>query len=79
MKEKNIVDSIKTRYMFIEFNEILENVQWMCVNRKEQDMLGVVSYYPRWRQWVFEPERYCQFSVDCMQDIIHFINQLPKG
>lgn len=68
---------MKTVYKYIAFEEQIPDFQWRCVNRKSQDLLCLVSYYPRWRQWVMEPNAGTVFSVDCLEDVIHFIGQLP--
>lgn len=68
---------MKTKYRFIEF--IDKGGYWQCRNRRHADLLGVVEMYSPWRQYVFEPIGGSVFSVDCMQDIIHFIEQIKEA
>ncbi len=70
------VETIKTRYKYIEFAES-EPTLWVCTNRAHGDSLGCVEWYRQWRRWVFTPNHNTVFSVDCLQDIIHFVGQLP--
>lgn len=74
---------MKTRYRFIHFTEhkrpSLHGVQWGCHNNKSGEVMGTCLYYPPFRQWVFSqggPDYV--FSADCLQDIAHFMGQLPK-
>ncbi len=68
---------MKTKYKFINFQKsIVSDATWICSNNKTYDCLGVVAYYDRWKQWVFEGRPACVYSVSCLQDIIHFMGQL---
>ena len=69
---------MKTIYKFIEFQANWEDDQWLCINRKHRDKLGVVvEYYDDWRRFVFQAASdRVVFSQDCLLDIIHFIKQL---
>ena len=82
----------KTRYKFIHFERIvkaiapladidIEEVQKCkfdleCLNNKSNCVLGDVSYYKSWRQWVFDPFEDCVWNTTCLADLIHFLNQL---
>jgi len=79
IKQTKCIETIRTCYRYIEFGEVLENMQWSCINREHQTMLALISYYPRWRRWVMEPCGGTMFSVDCLQDVIHFMGQLKTG
>lgn len=73
---------MKTQYHFIHFEEGQSLLpqherQYLCKNNKSKSTLGIVSYYPLWEMWCFSPSSGCIFSVSCMNDIIHFIGQLP--
>jgi len=41
-------------------------------------LLGVIEWYSPWERWSLSPVEYTRFSDDCMQDILHFINQLKE-
>ena len=38
--------------------------------------LGHVEWYPRWRQYVFEPERGAVFSYDCLAELSAFCKRV---
>jgi len=40
--------------------------------------LGIVKFYPNWRQYSFFPEAGTVFEKQCMQDIISFMNKLNQ-
>lgn len=70
---------MKTRYRFIHFEQTIMNGFWNCVNNKHKTVLGVVSYYKPWKQFVFNAEDPSDiFSQDCLADIIDFMKQLNE-
>lgn len=72
---------MKTRYRFIHFTERTgpDGAFWECANNRNGCVLGYCNHYPSWNQWVFEQSGPgVVFSADCLQDIAHFMGQLPK-
>lgn len=47
-----------------------------AVESKHEEQLGIIKWFPQWRQYCFFPKDDCVFSLGCMIDINHFINQL---
>jgi len=69
----------KTQYQFIHFEKIEDGGQkssYSCHSNKTNDELGRVSWYPRWRQYVFWSGDDTLFSVGCLSDIAEFIKQV---
>lgn len=74
---------MKTKYKYIHFEKINENdadsdAEWDCKNNKSKCVLGIIEYYGRWKQYVFEAYGDCVFNVDCLNDIVDFMKQLPR-
>lgn len=46
--------------------------RWDIYNAKSHDGLGVIFWYPAWRQFVFAPEGTPVFSHDCMTALSTF-------
>ncbi len=46
---------------------------WIIYNRNNSLYLGVVKWYPQWRQYCFFPANDIILSVDCMSVIEQFI------
>lgn len=74
---------MKTKYKYIHFehrsSELYTNDNiWTCRNNKSNSLLGMIEYYPSWRQHVISFEKGCVFNNTCLQDIIHFLEQLNK-
>jgi hypothetical protein len=71
---------MKTKYRYIHFEKSgggLDNSGkpgWWCRNNNSDDTLGTIVWFPAWRQHVFSPCKDTIYSVDCMLDIIDFIN-----
>lgn len=71
---------MKTRYKYIHFEIRADDEDiWECHNNRTDDLLGELNFDKQWRQWVFMPEHGCIFSADCLQDIIHFIEQIKNS
>lgn len=68
---------MKTRYRYIHFKQARD--LWICFNNKTNEPLCSLEYYPPWFQWVLASKSPTSvFSADCLQDISHFMGQLPK-
>jgi len=71
---------MKMEYRFIEFVEAKDTFSpkpyYACKNKNHKDILGHVEYYPEWKRYTFNPEPMTVYSIDCLEDIIHFIKQL---
>ncbi len=42
---------------------------------KDGKHLGIIRWFGRWRQYVFEPEAGTVWSCGCLSDVISFIEQ----
>jgi hypothetical protein len=72
---------MKTEYQYIRFEKVAEKPKtsiWVCVHSKKRQRIGKVSWYGPWRQYCFFPGDMIVFNVSCLQDICHFIQQLPR-
>ncbi len=49
-----------------------------AVESKHEDQLGIIKWFPQWRQYCFFPEDDCVFSKGCMNDINDFVGQLME-
>ncbi len=73
---------MKTRFEFIEFVLMVavkasKRPSYECRNVKSQDVLGWVSYYSQWRQYVFTAEKcWPIFNNSCLRDIAEFMEGL---
>jgi len=67
------------KYRYIEF-KLLEKKSktsvWECLNINSSVRLGIVKWYPYWRQYCYFPEKDTVYSVGCLEDINDFITQL---
>jgi len=70
-------DAMKTRYRFIYFVPLTDDA-WICAANRDDTILGSVDIAEDWRKWVFNPADLRRFSLDCLQDIAHFMGQLKK-
>lgn len=69
---------MKTHFEFIHFVEIEKKQKtsvWSCRNTKSGDGLGVVLWYPQWRQYCFSTFPGIILSVGCLNDIVSFLKE----
>ena len=70
---------MKTEYKYISFKLIAtkpKTTVWQCYNNKSGNRLGVIKWYPGWRQYIFEVTARAIYSIDCLKDIEDFIKEL---
>ena len=70
---------MKTKYKYIYFDQTTIIDFWVCRNVRDKAELGLIRPCKQWKCFVFEPEADCQFSPDCLADILDFMKQLEKG
>jgi hypothetical protein len=51
---------------------------WECKNSKSNTTLGIVKWYPSWRQYCYFPIIEAVYSSGCLDDISNFMNQLKE-
>jgi len=73
---------MKTEYKYIYF-ELIENkpktTAWECRNNKSDDRLGVIQWYPAWRQYCFFPAPVTIFNAGCLVDVQDFLKQMNEA
>jgi len=73
---------VKTEYKFIKFVEHTRNNLpnwWEIMNIKENDGIGIIEWYPRWRKYIFmSASADYIFDKTCLKDIIAFIEDVTK-
>ena len=70
-----------TDYKYIRIEEAgIEHKRqlYMVRNLKSNGIIGRISFYPRWRGFVFEPMAATVFTPGCLDDISSFIRAIPK-
>lgn len=76
------IDQIQTRYKYIYF-EMIEKKRktcvWECRNNRTGAVLGIIKWYPPWRQYSSFAEPGTMFNDTCHDNISHFLKQLRVG
>lgn len=68
--------TMKTQFQYIRFEMVERKAVtgvWQCVNNKSGDVLGLVKWYPGWRQYCFFCDTGIVLSAGCLHDIESFI------
>jgi hypothetical protein len=74
------IDDHKTEGKYIDFfwtawSRTGKTKQWIVQNRENQTVLGHITWFGRWRKYVFEPDEDMVFEETCLRDIAQFIQQ----
>ena len=72
---------MKTLYKYISFKLIEQKPKtqvYLCLNNKSQGELGLIKWYPSWRQYCYFPTVQAVYSSGCLNDIDDFLMQLNK-
>ena len=68
-----------SKYLEFKLLEQKPKTQVIEVKSKVQySRLGIIKWYPRWRQYAFFPEWGTLFNTECLNDIISYIRELRK-
>lgn len=70
----------KTKYMeFWLIEKKPKTNKYEVYNKKSGDVLGWISWYSVWRQYVYEMEYQTVYSHDCLRVIADFLTELNKN
>lgn len=65
---------------YLEFKLIEQKPKTKVIEVKSKlqlyGRLGIIKWYPRWRQYAFFPENDTLFNVECLNDIVSYIREL---
>ncbi len=70
---------MKTQYKFIHFIKKEDKPKtsvWSCCNNRSGGELGIVKWYPAWRQYCYFPTIQAVYSIGCLDDIKEFIQEI---
>lgn len=71
---------MKTEYQYLSFDLYPEQPpntsRWYCRNRRSQNILAIVEWYPAWRQYCFFPAVQAVYNAGCLRDITDFLTSL---
>lgn len=68
-----------TKYMtFKLIDKKPKTTVWAITNNKSGVLLGIIEWYPSWRQYVFVPKEPSCFNNECLRTTEDFITDLNK-
>lgn len=70
---------MKTEYQYLLFKEAPfkgKTKKFSCLTKNGGVELGIIKWYPGWRQYCYFPIVQAVYSKGCLSDIKDFINQL---
>jgi len=75
-------DEIK--YKYIEMNRLEKEDKnkktdvYSVKNIKSQFVIGLIKWYPSWRQYCFFPSNDTLYSLGCLDNIVNFLRKLKR-
>ena len=73
--------NMQVKFKHINFSVIkkLKKTEvWECRNNSWNEVLGIIKWYPLWRQYCFFTNSEIIYAESCLNDISKFINQLMQ-
>jgi len=70
---------MKTEYKHIHFEKDDGGKTYYCKSNQSKSIIGIVSFYPPWKRYVFEGREFCVFDAFCLADIIDFLKNCKGG
>jgi hypothetical protein len=66
---------------YLIFNELIvkaprKTKQYEVWAKESDEQLGLITWWPHWRQFVFQPRQNTLYSWDCLSGISEFIKKL---
>lgn len=66
---------------YLRFGLIVAGGDWPVgsvgvLSARSGDLLGVIAYYPAWRQYVFEGKPETVWSAECLIDLTRKLNEM---
>jgi len=53
--------------------------RWIVDTKEDEDCLGVVKWFGRWRKYAFFPAPECVFEETCMREISDFVEECMRA
>ncbi|MBA7549963.1 hypothetical protein ES705_42468 [subsurface metagenome] len=66
---------------YLEFNILEQKPKTKVIeiiSKRGRERLGIIKWFPRWRQYAFSPGADTIFNVECLNDIVSHIKGLRK-
>ena len=67
---------VKTKYKYIKFDYQPMSGKWLITNHRYNEHIGLISYDKKWKEWELVPFEDTGWTIECLEDVIHFIKQL---
>jgi len=48
------------------------------IENKSGDYLGILSFFPAWRKYVYSPAKLTKWDSNCLQDVVEKLNELTN-
>lgn len=81
---KKLIDDLNggiTSYKYIYFKLTEKKTKtnvYECRNNASDDLLGIIKWYPGWRQYCYFPTCAAVYSKGCLDDIRDFIDKITR-
>lgn len=72
------------KYRYITIRQIdnetfKQHPVYRIFNNKSNAQLGILSYYPQWKQYIFSSYEDVVYDETCLRDILNFLHSLKEA
>ena len=61
------------RFEHVGNSESGKTSRWSVLSRTQGSLLGSLQWFPRWRQYTFDPADGTTFNAECLKDVAEFL------
>ena len=70
---------LDSKYLnFIEIKNETRKTSIYKIENKSGEYLGILTFFPAWRKYVFSPAKISKWDSSCLQDIITKLDELTN-
>ncbi len=78
-KDTVVGTKVYGKYIYFAYVVLLATGQhWAVRNTRDGGILGYISYYPGWKQYVLRPEGFTEFNASCLEEIVAVLKRLNE-
>ncbi len=67
------------RFISLGIREGQKTERWNIETKEDEDLLGEVRWFGRWRRYAFFPASLCVFEQTCLREIADFIEEIMRA
>ncbi len=79
MNKSKTTEGTHIRFISTGVRDGQKTERWNVETKEDEDLLGEIKWFGRWRQYAFFPALECVFEQICMREISDFIEEVMRA